>query len=745
MPNTHYGSVEPTSPEVVDQRAAQPEERRGLKPPPTRRRGAVAVPLLAFAAYLAYAIFVTWPWVTDPSETLYGVIGGDLTGNVSGYEQLVDEHQLPFLPGDITQLNAPEGVPINWALHVAAFGSSTTLWLLSLVFGSIAAHGIVAVFGYALSAFAMFLLVRWVTDHGGAAFVVGLAFGFWPYTYGTGYTWPHYIHLWVFVLLVWRMLVLAKAPSLRNGFLAGAAAAFALTWIAYNLLIAGVVYGTLAALAVGRSVFDRTFRSQLVAQSAAAVIVGVALLVVLVAGRATDYAGVPTRSTAESVQNSARPAMYVVPGPRHPILGDRTTPWLYDVFSPTVPDAPLDKAIYADIYLGDPLLLVAVIGAVWTLVMVWRRPRALLRNTPVAAGVCALVLGAVGLAFSAPPKVSIFGLLVPMPYTLVQQVTMVFRVPHRFAIVVMLATCLLAGLALAWLLRRRGLVLQAVTLITLGAIFAVDLAAFPSPRTTAVDYPAIYGVLERQPPGVLAEYPLNGASAVESLESFYQERHGHTLFMGAPRGSLAESRKFELQFLLAERTAPDLAAYGVHYVLVHHRPSVQGQQTTLDPRPGQPVRGLRLIGGDASASLYRIVARASTFTSYGVRGFHLTEGPAPGMRWTAVNGAELELRGRCRPCVGTVTLPAASFAQLRLLTIDDERGRTLFTGRVGAGRLVRFHVRFSRKTVVRLRTDPPPKRINSVIPGPDTRTVSISLGQPVTFAPDVRGGHRPIR
>ena len=111
---------------------------------------------LAFAAYLAFALFITWPWVLDPADTLYGVVG-DLTSNVAGFQQLAEERQAPFLPGRLTEINAPEGVTNNWALHVAAFGSSTTLWLLSLAIGSVAAHGVVAVSGYTLSAFAMFL------------------------------------------------------------------------------------------------------------------------------------------------------------------------------------------------------------------------------------------------------------------------------------------------------------------------------------------------------------------------------------------------------------------------------------------------------------------------------------------------------------------------------------------------------------------------------------------------------------
>ena len=326
-----------------------------------------------------------------------------------------------------------------------------------------------------------------------------------------------------------------------------------------------------------------------------------------------------------------------------------------------------------------------------------------------------------------------------MPYALVQEFTTVFRVAHRFAVLVMLAVCLLAALGLVRILRGRATALQAAVLTMLAVVFAVDLRAQPSPATTKIQYPAIYKLLKRQPPGIVAEYPLNLAPTVGSLQSFYQEAHEHALFAGAPSGSEAESRKLELQFLLAGRTVPDLAAYGVDYVVAYHPDPLK------PPRAGQAIRGLRLIGGDANATLYRVAAPSSSFTSYGVRGFHLTEGEQPGARWMAQNGAELELLGRCRPCVGVVTLQAASFAEPRILTIVDDRGRRLSSKRIepmGGG--VRFRVRFSRRTILRLSTNPPPIPINSVIPGLDTRTVSIYLVQPVRFAPDRLRGHRWI-
>jgi hypothetical protein len=699
-------------------------------------RGSTAI---AFAAYLAFALFVTWPWVLDPGGTVFGVIGGDLTSSVASFQQLAEERQPPFLPGEITQVNAPEGVPTDSALHLASVGSSATLWLLSMVIGSVAAHGVVAVLGFTLSAFAMFLLARSVTGRPGVAFVSGLAFGFWPYMYGTGWTWPHYIQLWVLVLLVWRMLVVVDRPTATNGLLAGGAAVLAMTWIQYNLLIAGVAYTTLAAVAIGRSVVRGELRRQLSAQAVAAGIVGVAVAGLFAAAAASGYGGVPVRSAQQAVAGSARLEMYVVPGPRHPLLGERTGPWLFERFAGPVPNPPPNQAIYADIYLGIPLLLLALAGAVWTAIAVSRYRRDALKSGPAAVGVTALVVGIVALAFSGPPRVTVLGRVIPMPYALVEQFTTVFRVPHRFAVVVMLAACLLAALVLSALLRNRAIAMQIAVLTAAALIFAVDLRAQPSPTTTKIEYPAVYALLKRQPPGIVAEYPLNLAPTVESLQSLYQDSHEHRLFAGAPTGSEAESRKLELQFLLAERTVPDLAAYGVDYVIAYH------PDLSAPPRPGQAIHGLRMIGGDPEATLYRVVGRPSDFTSYGLRGFHLTEGEAPGSRWMAENGAELELVGRCAPCVGTVSFPAAAFAEPRILTIKDDRGRTVFSDRIEVSSdRVLFRIRFSRETILRLSTDPPPIPINSVIPGPDARPVSISMGQPVLFAPDPRRGYRPI-
>ena len=558
--------------------------------------------VLAFVVYLAFAIGVTWPLALHPGSTLFGVIGGDLTSSVAQFSQDARSHVAPFLPGTLPDVNAPEGLPTDWALSLAGFGSSFSLWVLSMAFGAIAAHGIMAILGFAGSAFAMFLLVRRFLGHAGIAFAVGVAFGFWPYQYGTGWTWPHYIQLWVLVVLVWRMLVAMEKPTLGNGIWAGAAAILAMTWIQYNLLIAGVLFATLAVIALLRAWRAGTLRAQLATQAVASAIVALVVGGILVLAASSSFHGVPTRAPTDAVGNSARPLMYVVPGPRSPLFGDSAGKWIakkYKAFDPK------STASYADIYLGVPLVLLALLGVGWTAQRVRRRGRAALDEPEAALGITATLVGAVAFVFSAPPKVAVLGVLIPTPYSVIQHFTTVFRVAHRFAVVVMLAACVLAAIGLLALLRRRSPRIQAVAVAVVAIVFAVDLSAPPTHPTTRTTHPAVYHLLARQGPGIVAEYPLEPPEISLNQQSYDQALHRHPLFTGYESGTVSESRKSELQYLRADRTVPDLARYGVRYVIVHE---------LKEPPPGLPklgsrIRGLQKIGGDPTGTLYRVLAR----------------------------------------------------------------------------------------------------------------------------------------
>jgi hypothetical protein len=687
--------------------------------------------LIAFCLYLALALAVTWPWVIDPGDVLYGVQGSDLAASVSAFQQDADELQPPFLPGRIPDVNAPEGQETTWALAVAGIGHSVVLFAFSVLFGSIAAHGLLTVLGLSLTALAMFLLVRRITGSFGVAVVIGLAFGFWPYTYVTGWTWPPYIQLWVFPLLFWRMLEMSERPTLRNGLLAGGAAVLALTWLQYNLLIGGVLFATLAAAALVRAWRNGTLGAQVRAQAVAAAITLAAVIAVLAAATASDFTGLPTRTTDDAVTGSARPLMYLLPGPNHPLFGNVTGDWLLRKYVGPLYD-PNSTAQYAQIYVGIPLLLLALAGLA-TLGAALRRRGA--GGSPPAwlwpAGLAAIV-GLVGLLFSAPPSVQVLGVSVPMPYTLINEVTPVFRAAHRFAVLAMMGLCILAAIGLAALLPRGRRPLEYGALGVVGLILAVDLWGVPDKRITHVDHPPVYRLLENQPKGIVAEYPFRDTGWTLSVESFFQDQHEHPIFKGFDQGSASESRKLELQYLLEPRTVPDLARYGVRYVIVHEA------APPLDyiPKPGARVPGLTYIGGDRDSALYRVTAQPAKFTTYAPSGFNAPEGEPPGVvRWLRDNGGTLEVLGDCEDCRGTLTFTTGAFARDRTLTIRDDGGGMVFSGVVGGEpRRIRIPLRFSRRATLSFATDPPPDRVNEFVPGEDTRSFGVFVSR-IEFRP----------
>ena len=680
---------------------------------------------LALAFYVAMALYVTWPWILHPGSTLFGISGGDLTGGVAPYQQFANQLHPPFIPGRIDAFNAPEGLVLTWSLYLAGVGSSAALWLLSVAFGAVAAFGVMAVCGFALSAFAMFLLVRHITDHPGASFAVGLAYGFWPYTYTTGWTWPHYIQLWVFVLLTWRMLVVAENPTLRNGFWAGLAALFAMTWIQYNWLLGGVLFLTLSVVALVYSAIKRQFLYQVSAQLLAGTMIAVSIGAILLTARLDGYAGVPVRSAGDSIVNSARPAEYVVPGPLHPIFGSLTSGWIARHFSGPAGHPP-SSATYSAIYLGIPLLLFAAVGALWVLRPLWRRPSRWRGDRREFAGIAALAVGVTAFIFSLPPEITIFGHNVPTPYYVVNQLTTVFRVAERFSTILMLAVCVLAGLALTRLLGGRRIAFQCLAIGFVSVVFAVDLTAIPKPRATRTAVAPIYQALARQPRGIVAEYPLAPQDLAVNNEALRPDMPQHPSFTGYDPGSLSESRKDELSFLGAPRTAPDLAAYGVRYVIA---------DAGDVPRHTPP--GLRRIVEAGGSVLYRVTAALPKFISFADQGFYTTEGNSPGVRWMYRNGAELHLWGACSPCDGTLTFGSGTFVEPRDVTIYGPANNLLLKTLIRtAAQPVSVHVHFTGQTFLRFFADPPAVQVSRFVRTIDTRSFAIFVGQPVRFIPD---------
>ena len=688
--------------------------------------------VFASCLYFGLACSVTWPIAIHPSSRVFGPIGADLTGSMAYFHSLAAGHTPPFLPGTVHVFNAPEGRPTQWALNFSTLPSSTLLWLGSMAIGSVATLAYWPIFTFTLSALSMFLLVRWLTGSWHAGLVTGFAFGFWPYVFA-GMNQP-LGNEWVIVLAVWRMLVAIERPTMRNGLLAGLAVAFALMWVQYFILIVGVTWAALAILALAFGAMRGEFTAAVRSQVTAAVPIVAVLVAIGLAGLSSNFAGAPVRASSEVVTYSARPLMYLLPAPNNPFGGKWSKPIIEREYY-----GPHSTAIYGDIYVGISVMLMAAVGGVLVVREIRRRGwRVALGRRAVLAAVLLALAGFCALAFSAPPRVVVLGVNVPMPIELVNHVTSVFRTTARLAVIVMLALCVLAGFALARLFSRLRPPAALVVAAVLSFVVVADLWARPAFSITPIEVPPTVRLLAHQPPGIYADYPFLAGSDFggDSTMAFYQAYAGnHDLFEGYFPETPSESRKMELQYLKAPRTVPDLAGMGVRYLLVQRG---SGLPANLYPEFEARIPGAKLLGGDAFASLYRITARPSALTSFVVSGFGLPEGPGPTYtRWLAATDGTIELVSRARrPAPVRVSFTAASYVQPRHLSIS-EGGRVLFEGLIPTHAIpIAFSLPLHGRVTLHLHATPAPQSPHAIDPAsPDTRTLAIQLSGPLTLTP----------
>jgi hypothetical protein len=681
------------------------------------------VTALAGALYLAFAIAVTWPLGLHPQSAIYGPVGSDLTASIGRFQEFVSADQPPFLPGTMLEVDAPDGLPTTWALDLAAFPNIAVHWGLSVAFGAIAANGVLALAAFTLCGLAMFLLARWLTGHAGAALIAGLAFGFWPWVFSTAT--QALGHGWVFVLLLWRALVVLERPTARNGVLVGLAAALCMMWFQYWILIGWVFYATLAVIVLLLAVARGEGRLQLRAQLAGFVPVAATGAFLAVLASAASAGEIPVRPESDAYSYSARLWMYLLPHPENPLLGS----WSRSIADHRYADFTPDTPAHANIYLGWTVLLLAFVGVGSVGHALIRDRRRALRERRVVAGIAASATAFVALLFSAPPRVSVLGQEVPMPEELVLQATTAFRVTHRFALVVMLGVCVLAALGLRTLLTGRSATVAMAVVAVLAIAVPLDLWGRQVDGAKRVVYPRLYSDLKQEAPGIVAVYPLGPDS--DNLAIFYRPSHGKPVLNGYRTGSETHPVKGDLQALADPGTVSQLAALGVRYVVVREDAASQ----PWHPRAGQRFRGLSVIQSTDDGTSFRVVAKpAPAIVTFGP-GFYPSERtPRQFLRWMRGPRARIDVQGNCHPCNGRVRLTAASFARTRALVVRDESGAIRTLAYIGtAPTTVSFPVRFHGRASFFLSTRPGPESIAAIAGGTDPRVVSIQLVSPMRY------------
>ncbi len=659
--------------------------------------------MLAGALYLGFACYLTWPAVLHLGHGIYGA-PGDPYGAMAFYRTIVAHHYDPFLSGTISQFGAPAGIPIPWPRDLASAPSVLTLYLLTTLFGVIAAWNLYVLVGYTLTGVATFLLARRLTGNAWAALIAGWAFAFYPFAAINGRGHPENMQGWVFVLAVWRLVELAWHPTRRNGLLAGLAVALCMWWSPYFILFGGVLFATATAAALFVAWRKREVRAMLGPQLLAALLVCVFLagLVSLSTVNEGEVLGARTHTTTELEFYAAHPLEYLLPDLKSPVFGGDSRGDLASY--------PYDGSGIEDtLYIGITVMLLALVAFA---AFVRRRVTARLSQVVLMLALVALV----AVVTSMPPEAQILGVTVPFPSHFIAKLTTTWRVYSRIVIVVMLACTLLAAIGLDVLTRGRSRWAR-IGVLTLASIAVpLDLWAPQHGNVDEIPQPKIYRTLAHEPAGLVSEYPLAAASFNTYSDIFYEGSYGKPLVGGYQEGSFQERLAFSLAQLSNPTTASRLATLGVRYVLLDATPASWGTW----PAAGEPGAGFRLIAREPYASLYLVTARAQSPALVAAGdGFGATLSTAAGpVNLLEHASGTINLVGTCTRCSGVLSMTLASYERPHRVTILDERGRVLRAGVVDNNARVTIPLHFSRHTDIRLVATPEPQPLSSVEGGP---------------------------
>jgi hypothetical protein len=406
-------------------------------------------------------------------------------------------HQLPRDPLRLFDGNIfhPEQTTLAYS-DAMLLPSLTIAPLVWLGLPQVPAHNLLLLSGFAFSGAGMFLLVRSLTGHTGAALLSAFIFAFLPYRF------MHYAHLelqmaqWM-PLCLWALHRTIERGRLRDGLLTGLfLACQALSSWYYGIFLATYLV-PVALVLLMRADRHRMMRS--IRPLAA----GVVLAAVLVAPFAAPYfavrRSVGERPVDEIAFYSATPINYLAAHPRNALMKRTTAKW---------------GGQERELYQGIAVPLIALVG-LWP---------------PLSTARIAYGLGFI-LAFEM--SLGLNGVTYPWLHEYVVPYRGL-RVPARMAILVGLSLSVLAGFGAARVLRKcRTRWTTGVVFVLMAGLVAVEYRSRLSLKPVWATPPPVYEVLSDQPQSVLLELPLIAPNiAIEPIFMYFSTFHWHRLVNG---------------------------------------------------------------------------------------------------------------------------------------------------------------------------------------------------------------------
>ena len=571
-----------------------------------------------FGFFLVVTFFLTWPLIIRFTTSIYGIPSDNLgvlwqmwwTRSASSFGASAS-----FCP----LIGFPFGTSVG-LFGMEPLAVLTERFLL-LFANEIVVYNLLTLSGFFLSGVTMYYLVRYLTDDRRVAFFGGFAY---MITGWHAYQALFYNRLsaiqWM-PLYILMLLKFIKKPSFKTA---------VLLWLS-AILVAGMsihfglfIFIFTAAFLAGRlahkRISERLLRRREGIEGKApwelnkktlllSLAVVLALIVVLApfaygglfSGQTPDreWSTTPVagelRTETEYVQNSARPLDYLWPDPYNPFLGRITRRFGPDMF----------RGFNESLNIGWVVLALAVLG----MVFMTRRTGGVGtgdENRHIAWGF--LVAALVCFVFSLRPFISIGGVRIPLPSTLLSIFAPLFRWYLRLGIVVILCSIVLACLGVSGLLDRVKRSRRVILLAVLAAILAMESIIVPPFRTFDTNQvPLLFDKLASTESGAaVAFYPLQEAGTFPtSALLFYQRQSKAPMLNSAGSSTDGETLRRTVYNPYNQATPGILSRFDIDYLAYYRiNEDYYGRTELWDFDPNRIAQGLELEGAYRESGMF---------------------------------------------------------------------------------------------------------------------------------------------
>jgi hypothetical protein len=652
--------------------------------------------LTVSAVFVALTVITTWPLLTRFGSSVLGS-PGDVPSGIRVWWSLSEQHGNPFTSARDFLINSPEGVPVNRAVYIGNALFQGFWWFGGLSIGWVPAYNLFDLLAFVAAGIAAFVLFDRLRFGAVPALFGAYVFMFNPNHMEKMYSSAPLAATGVLPLLLLALFARRRAPTARNAVFVGLALLAAFYLNSYLGLFAMWMTAVFIAVEFALPAAGVLRRRDVVRSyyfAAVTLVLGLGPVAWSWASTAATVQGFADTRTKPLPGGFASPELFLLPGPRNPVLGGPMKSWLH-----------VHLAWEGTMFVGYTTLILAVVGVI--VAIVHRRAGELDRERLFYV-VFAVTLVVTSIWATLPPA-----LHVPVLQEVVIRVTTLFRVFARFGVLVGLGVVMLAVFALANISRTvlgRGICVAAILLVAFElyvprpSVVSVDqdlvgitvgkigqsLSGTPT-LLSLKDPPSYVSWLEAHPGGIVADYPSPAVpdGRWEWKHGFYQTTHHHPLWQTTSTSDARQDSngtRAAAADLDAPTTPVILRATGVRYVVAHQDEYRARKEPVPHPVAGCGLTPVARFPRD-SVVIYRVTAQLQGWVTRG-DGFNSIANPklwpeSMGFAWI---GSSASLTVYWPKADGVLIGGAAvSLNHPRTLVVRDARGEVVAKWQIGTG------------------------------------------------------------